>query len=350
MFLFSGGQRRGAIVLLSFMSLFAVYFYLNSLLISPELPPLVFEKLEFSKEELKDKIKAEEKSNVILSSNNPNKWKNSDWINLGFSSRQIKTIEKYKNKIGGFYSLDELSRCHVISSDKINDIKKFIVFDKPKLEFPNEKSMFTLVHVDSVPNYKLNLVFDTLYYKKQNNKYCYYIDESFDFDKLINNNSIDSFKNLGSFSFNKKDLIPIINKNKNPQIIPFEINNADEVQLSKIKGIGPVFSKRIINYRKSLGGFTSVIQLKEVYGVSNELYDELLTKIKVDPKSVETININKISAEKLVKHPYFNWNLANAIVNYRFQHGLFDSKLNIKKIHLVNDKIYRKIAPYITIS
>ena len=51
----------------------------------------------------------------------------------------------------------------------------------------------------------------------------------------------------------------------------------------------------------------------------------------------------------LVRHPYFNWNLANVIFNFRTQHGPFESKDKIKEIHLVNDKIYRKIAPYLKV-
>ena len=44
---------------------------------------------------------------------------------------------------------------------------------------------------------------------------------------------------------------PISHNSITSQLIPFEINIADEVQLSKIKGIGPVFSKRIIIHTSS---------------------------------------------------------------------------------------------------
>ena len=62
-----------------------------------------------------------------------------------------------------------------------------------------------------------------------------------------------------------------------------------------------------------------------------------------------TINLNLVTLDELVQHPYFTWSLANAIVNYRYHHGDFKSKSNLKKIHLVNDEIYRKIAPYISV-
>ena len=52
--------------------------------------------------------------------------------------------------------------------------------------------------------------------------------------------------------------------------------------------------------------------------------------------------------DSLKKHPYINWNLANAIVEYRNQHGPYHTIEKIKSIHLVNDEIYLKIAPYLT--
>jgi DNA uptake protein ComE-like DNA-binding protein len=47
-------------------------------------------------------------------------------------------------------------------------------------------------------------------------------------------------------------------------------------------------------------------------------------------------------------HPYLRYNLANAIVQYRTQHGNFFSVADIKKIMLVTEEIFNKAAPYLT--
>ncbi|MEM9858315.1 MAG: helix-hairpin-helix domain-containing protein, partial [Bacteroidota bacterium] len=49
-------------------------------------------------------------------------------------------------------------------------------------------------------------------------------------------------------------------------IARFDINEADTTQLKQLKGIGSVFSRRILKYRKLLGGFVTSDQLSEVYG------------------------------------------------------------------------------------
>jgi len=76
----------------------------------------------------------------------------------------------------------------------------------------------------------------------------------------------------------------------------------------------------------------------------------MICSLNIRTSPIKKINLNEISLDSLKQHPYFNWSLSNAIVNYRYQHGEFKSKINIKKIHLVNDEIYRKIAPYISVS
>jgi hypothetical protein len=40
-----------------------------------------------------------------------------------------------------------------------------------------------------------------------------------------------------------------------------------------------VFSKRIVNYREKLGGFISKEQIREVYGISNELYQSIESQL-----------------------------------------------------------------------
>jgi len=48
-------------------------------------------------------------------------------------------------------------------------------------------------------------------------------------------------------------------------------------------------------------------------------------------------------------HPYFRYNQANTIVNYRSQHGNFKEIKDIQKIVLIDSQLFRKIAPYLKI-
>jgi competence protein ComEA len=63
---------------------------------------------------------------------------------------------------------------------------------------------------------------------------------------------------------------------------------------------------------------------------------------------IKKININTSTKDDLKKHPYIRWNLANAIVEYRSQHGNFETLQAIKNIPLITEDVFSKIAPYLT--
>lgn len=128
-----------------------------------------------------------------------------------------------------------------------------------------------------------------------------------------------------------------------------EINTASMKDLQSLKGIGPVLSGRIIKYRDWLGGFYKKEQILEVYGIEDSLYNDIKDGLALDATRIKQININKVMTEVLKKHPYIKWKIANAIVNYRDQHGSYKDISEIKNTDLVNDELYRKIAPYFSL-
>jgi len=128
-----------------------------------------------------------------------------------------------------------------------------------------------------------------------------------------------------------------------------ELNTATIKELQSLKGIGPVLSGRIVKYREWLGGFYKKDQLLEVYGIKDSLYQKIEGQIELDQIKLNQININKVMTDVLKKHPYIKWRIANGIVNYRDQHGPYKEVSEIKNTDLVNDELYRKIAPYFSL-
>lgn len=64
---------------------------------------------------------------------NPNNYTQKDWEAIGFSERQSSSILKYKMSIGGsFASLNQIKSCYMISDQKFNEMKPYIVLE----EFP----------------------------------------------------------------------------------------------------------------------------------------------------------------------------------------------------------------------
>lgn len=131
----------------------------------------------------------------------------------------------------------------------------------------------------------------------------------------------------------------------------FDLNLADSTQLTKIYGIGAKLSARIINYRNRLGGFISITQLQEVYGLDSTVINRLEKKYFVDTAfQPKRIILNQASEKELGSHPYIKYPLAKAITTYRFQHGNFSSLEDVKKIALIDETFYNKMLPYLSLN
>ena len=128
-----------------------------------------------------------------------------------------------------------------------------------------------------------------------------------------------------------------------------EINSADSAAWTKLPGIGPVFAKRICNFRKYLGGFTSIEQLKEVYNFPPETYDLIKARLIVDTTNLIKVNLNFADINELKKHPYCNFELAGKIINYRAEHGSFHSVEQLLSDSVLNNSDYSRLAPYLTV-
>jgi len=136
-----------------------------------------------------------------------------------------------------------------------------------------------------------------------------------------------------------------INKAKQGEVI--EINTADSARITMIRGIGPAFARRIVHYRERIGGFYSKEQLKEVYGIDEEKYNQIKEGVAVDGKQIIKVNINTATFNELRRFPYLSFKQMDAIVAYRDEHGNYNTLADLKNIAILNDGILRKIGPYL---
>ena len=126
-----------------------------------------------------------------------------------------------------------------------------------------------------------------------------------------------------------------------------ELNTADSLSIVYLKSVSPGCTKRIIKYRTMLGGFHSINQLKEVYGMTDSVFSSLSSQIKLDANFLTKIPINAIDFNSLRKHPYFNFQSAQAIVNYRLKHGKL-TEADIKSLGIFSEEKLRLILPYLS--
>ncbi len=128
-----------------------------------------------------------------------------------------------------------------------------------------------------------------------------------------------------------------------------EMNTADTMDWKELRGIGSVYAKRIVQYRDELGGFYKKEQLFEVYGFSQALYDRVASSLLLDMDHIRKLNINHASVNDLKRHPYLDYYQAKAIVKYREKNHTFVEVNDLRKISLIDDETFEKVAPYLSV-
>lgn len=210
-----------------------------------------------------------------------------DWKRLGFTEKEAIQIDKYLAKGGKIKKSEDLKKLYCIDEKEYNILKDYV-------HFKNEKKQFSKIINDS--------------------------------------NSI----------INKKEKVKKINR--------INLNKADSIELETIQTISTKMVSNILRYRKRLGGFYSLEQLQEVYGIDNSNYSNIVNYFYIDSQYIKTININKATIKELTKHPYIEYPIAKLIVSYREKNGPYQKVEEIKKAAIIYDELYKKIIPYLSIN
>lgn len=134
------------------------------------------------------------------------------------------------------------------------------------------------------------------------------------------------------------------------EIKPFDLNLADTSQLITLRGIGSKRASTIVRYRNRLGGFISVDQLNEVFGLDSSSLATVKTHTFVsDSFAPHRININTADEKELAAQPYIRIRLAKAITTYRIQHGTYSQVDELRKIATLDSVLFQRIKPYLTV-
>ncbi len=220
----------------------------------------------------------------------PNTLSIDGWKKLGLKDKTIQTIRNYLNKGGLFKKPEDIQRIYGLHPD---DYKRLVPF----------------VQISSLPHQK-------------------------------------NLKEFVSTNANNKDQQ---SDKYTPAYSIIDINSADTSAFISLPGIGNKLASRIIKFREKLGGFYSIDQIGETYGLPDSTFQHIKQYFKLENTFIKKININTAKADDLKSHPYIKWNVANTIVAYRDQHGNFLKLEDIKKIALITDELYIKIVPYLSI-
>jgi DNA uptake protein ComE-like DNA-binding protein len=218
---------------------------------------------------------------------NPNRLAVEEWEKMGIPAYVARSIRNYENAGGQFRYKEDLGRMYLVTQEMYSQLEPYIQLPSRESQYPEPGASKQAGEAPALA---------------------------------------DDYENLR-----------------------LELNAADTTGLMKLYGIGPVFSRRIVDYREKLGGYTSPEQLMEVYGMDSLRLAGIRDNLLIDSSLTRKININRAEWAELVRHPYISSNLANSIVAIRQQHGPYLSIADIRRSHLVSDEIFEKIAPYLSV-
>lgn len=311
-FYFSKSQRRGIIMLISLILLVLLSTILMPYFIKNEDKA---EAVTFLKEveEFKANLNQKERSRqnqyenypdfhrsyskkpyentkYTLFTFDPNTADSAAFVRLGLKPFIAKNILKYRGKGGKFRKAEDFSKVYGISSEKAKELLPYIQLVEIK---PTESK--------------------TTAYKSQNE-----IPEK-----------------------------PVYQDTENKSTV-VELNSADTTALLAVKGIGRRYAKSILGYRRILGGFNSVEQIREVYGMQPENFEKIKPFLSTDPSLISKIYINKASVERLKSHPYLNFSKAKEIYELRREKGKLKNIDDLKKLQLLSAEDLLKIKPYLS--
>lgn len=239
-----------------------------------------------------------------IQSFDPNKLSVAQWQAVGVKPYLAKKIVNAVNKKFVFRQKNDLAKIWGFPKEEYERLKEFI--DLP----------------------------DTVEKKQYDkNSYAFY-------DK----NKYDKSENNYTSNYEKKEYTKYT-----PKVIEkFDINTADTATLKQIRGIGEKTSVRIAKFRDAIGGFHSLNQVQDVYGLSPEAFEELGNYAFISPSfKVKKININTADYQTLKSHSYINGKAASILLKYKKQHGNYKNVDDIKQSKAIEEENLIKLIPYL---
>jgi DNA uptake protein and related DNA-binding proteins len=215
----------------------------------------------------------------------PNTLDSVGFVRLGFSSAQARTLLKYRSAGGRFRRAEDFAKSYVVSPEMYEKLAPFIRIE-------------TDIHGREIHK-------DAVSQGAAKNS------SSLSTEGAVQASGKRTTSPPGSASPSSSLASP-------PRV---EINSAGEEALQKLRGIGPYYAQKIIQYRERLGGFVLIGQLLEIEGIDEERLAQFGEQVDIDYEKIRPLSLTDADAKALGAHPYIGPYAARWIVHYRTQFG-----------------------------
>jgi|GEM_PF-4779902 len=153
-----------------------------------------------------------------------------------------------------------------------------------------------------------------------------------------------SGSNAGAYTKKEYDNAAI----KGPAYAQQDLNTTDSAALEALPGVGPATARRIIQYRKLLGGYVRTEQLYELYHQDSARTATFLPYIKTYPgEGLTLLNLNTLARQGRLRHPYLSYTHVKLIAAWVRQHGTIARASVLLEHNLLDSATYSKVLPYL---
>lgn len=347
-FTFSRNERKGLTILLVLIFLLAIA---NKIIFYFETPAAIDTRL-LNEQLLYTKTNSsKDKKPGSLFAFNPNTIDKAALDSLALPEKIKNNLIRYRDKGGHYYSAKDFKKMYGMTDSIYTTIEPYVKIET-KAALPESKKI-----AKKLFSFDPNKASDSLFLclgitEKQIRTIRNYQNKGGYF-----HNSADFLKINSLTESQKKDLLSYIKVEKGEPLASsartiikegvIEINSSDSVELMKLPGIGTKLSKRIIRYRDLLGGFYTLEQLREVYGLKEETIDLVKERIKVDNMKLQKVDLNFSDRYELSRHPYIGKENAAMIVKFRTRYGFIADPIVLKDSLVLKKTDYERLKPYL---
>ncbi len=349
-FSFSRNERKGITVLLILIFLLAV---INKVLFYFETPAkidtVLLDSCGLQLGNFSDSISRQPTEQKLFRFN-PNTIDSITLLSLDLPESVKFNLLKFRKKGGELHSVSDFKNIYGVTDSIFTKLAPFLIVTKVADSSISESSNPDLFLFD--PNTATDLDFIRLgFTQKQIETIRKYQ------DKIGTFRSKEDFFKIKVISENQKRILAgyisiqnIAGLNTNMPVSDskslIDLNKADSIQMQELPGIGAKLSKRIVKYRDLLGGFNSIAQLQEVYGLSKETIQQIEHRVTVDASGIRKLNLNFDDVNELSRHPYLKKNLATQIVKFRSKYGSIGDLSILRDSMILNIDDYDRLKPY----
>ena len=248
----------------------------------------------------------------------PNEADSTQLLRLGLAPFQVRSIYRYRAKGGRFSTKDDFRRVYRLTNEQWEHLSPLIrIARKYQLvDLPPEPSRTVSA---SQPRGDRNTASGKPV-----------ISSSATFDS--------EFTSVSSHKLHSKYPVKLVGDEV------LDVNLADSAQLCRVPGIGPYFSRKIVQYRKRLGGYVSTAQLLEIEDFPA---DAVAWLVVADSLSVQKLSLNHLTTRKLMKHPYMGYYRASDIENHKRIYGRVQNLDALRQMPHFTDEDIKRLEPYL---